>query len=164
MDDQNADKAPESRPPSTDDLVFLCRKLNEAGARYIVIGGMAILHAGFSRATEDIDLLLDDSNENLGRVRKALMHLPDQAITDLKEGELQQYQVVRIADEFVVDLMLKACGVNFKEAEPQIEFTKLDGVRIPFASPELLWRLKQSMREKDKLDRIFLSELLRKNS
>jgi hypothetical protein len=46
----------ESRPPTLDDLIELCRRLNEEGAGYVVIGGMAVLQLGFARATEDIDL------------------------------------------------------------------------------------------------------------
>ena len=37
----------------------------------------------------------------------------------------------------------------------------IKGVPIPFASPALLLRMKQTHREKDALDRQFLAELLR---
>jgi hypothetical protein len=162
MDTKNDDQAPESRPPTLEDLLFLCRKLNEAGARYVIIGGMAIIQSGFARATEDIDLLIEKSGKNFQSVRQALLHLPDRAVQELKEGELQQYGVVRIADEFVVDLMLSACGIDFDEAERYIDVVEIQGVRMPFAKPELLWRLKQTLREKDKLDLLFLRELLGK--
>jgi len=33
------DGAPEARPPRLNDLVALCRRLNDEGARYVVIGG-----------------------------------------------------------------------------------------------------------------------------
>jgi hypothetical protein len=33
---------------------------------------------------------------------------------------------------------------------------------IPFANPQLLWKTKQTHREKDALDRTFLAELLKK--
>ena len=36
------DGAAEARPPRLTDLVALCRQLNEAHARYVVIGGMAM--------------------------------------------------------------------------------------------------------------------------
>jgi len=35
-----------------------------------------------------------------------------------------------------------------------------DGVTIPFASPILLWKTKQTFREKDQIDRLFLRRLL----
>ena len=37
---------------------------------------------------------------------------------------------------------------------------ELEGVPIPFASPELLLRMKDTYRAKDKLDRAFLSQLV----
>ena len=36
----------------------------------------------------------------------------------------------------------------------------VDGVTIPFASPTLLWKTKQTYREKDAIDRSFLRRLL----
>ncbi|MGE5346968.1 MAG: hypothetical protein ACM3JH_13525 [Acidithiobacillales bacterium] len=52
------DGAPlESRPPRLEDLLKICGALNANGSKYVVIGGMAVIQAGFVRATEDIDLL-----------------------------------------------------------------------------------------------------------
>ena len=79
----DADQAPEARPPLLADLVALCRDLNAAGAAYVVIGGMAVIQAGFPRATGDIDLLIDTSPTNQERVRRALMRLQDQAVRGL---------------------------------------------------------------------------------
>lgn len=150
----------EARPAGLDDLVTLCRNLNREGARYIVIGGMAIIQAGFVRATEDIDLLVEVSADNLARVQRALMELPDQAVRDMTDDDLDHYVVVRVADEFVVDLMKAACGVEYGDASSLIDRVEIEGVEIPFATPELLWRTKQTLREKDRSDRAFLAELL----
>ncbi len=58
MDPHDADQALEARPPLPDseDLVSLCRNLEREGARYVVIGRMAVIQAGFGRATNNIDL------------------------------------------------------------------------------------------------------------
>jgi len=154
------DETREARAPRLSDLVALCGDLNTEGARYVVIGGMAVIQAGFPRATGDIDLLIDVSPDNQERVRRALMKLPDQAVRDMAPSDLEAYAVVRVADEFVVDLMKAACGITFAEAIPEADVVELQGVRIPFASPELLLRMKDTYREKDKLDRAFLSQLL----
>jgi hypothetical protein len=37
---------------------------------------MAVLRLGFARATDDVDLLIDGSAENIRRVRQALEVLP----------------------------------------------------------------------------------------
>ena len=69
---------------------------------------------------------------------------------------------MRVADEIVIDLMNSACGVDYKQAESLIDRVVVDGIEIPFASLELLWKTKQTVREKDKLDLIFLNEQLKK--
>jgi hypothetical protein len=159
---ENDDEELQTRAPEPEDLVKLCRELNNAGAKYIVIGGMAVIQAGFLRATEDIDLLIDVSLENQEKVRKAMMTLPDQAIKEVHPDDLVNYTVVRVGDEITIDLMAKACGLTYDDAKNDIVYKEIDNVNIPLASPELLWRLKQTMREKDNLDLIFLKELLKK--
>lgn len=162
MVDQDDGAKLESRPPSLNDLLRLCRELNKQKAKYIVIGGMAMIQAGFIRATEDIDLLIDSSMENQDQVRKALMALPDQAIRDVRPQDLDNYTVVKVADEFVIDLMKSACGIDYDNAKKLAETVTIEGVEIPFANAQLLWNLKQTKREKDGLDLMFLRELLKK--
>ncbi len=60
-----------SRPPEKSDLIKLCAALNSQGAKYVVVGGMAMIQQGFLRATEYIDLLLEKSRQNQSKVRKA---------------------------------------------------------------------------------------------
>jgi len=157
---QDDGAAAESRPPTLEDLLTLCRELNARRAKYVVIGGMAMIQAGFVRGTEAIDLLIDASTDNQAAVRKALEILPDKAVRELREGDLERYVVVRIADEIVVDLLLSAGGIAFAEAQSETVIVDVNGVPIPFASPQLLLRMKQTGREKDALDLLFLRELL----
>ena len=130
MVDPNDGPAPEARPPGVTDLVSLCRSLNREGAQYIVIGGMAMIQAGFVRATEDIDLLVDPSPDNLPRLRRALSDLPDRAVRDMADTDLDHYVVVRVADEIVVDLMKAACGITFGEASDLVDMVSIEGVAI----------------------------------
>jgi hypothetical protein len=157
MVDEDDGQVPEARPAGVEDLVALCSNLNREGAKYVVIGGMAIIQAGFVRATEDIALLVDTSPENIECLRRALLTLPDKAVKDMADDDVKKYAVVRVADEIVVDLMMKACGVEYDEASTMVDFVSIEGVKIPFANTELLWRTKQTVREKDKLDREFLA-------
>jgi hypothetical protein len=157
-----ADSPP--RPPRETDLIGLCKALNEQGARYIVVGGMAVIHHGFLRATEDIDLLLERSRDNQARVFAALEILSDKAVRQIKETDLDQYTVVRVADEIVVDLMLSACGLSYDDAVDQIESQDIEGVTIPFPTLALLLRMKQTYRDKDVIDRKFLEGKLERES
>ncbi len=100
------------RAPEERDLVVICRRLNELGARYVVIGGFAVIYGFYPRSTADIDLLIDASLENEALVYQALEVLPDRAVRELKPGEVSEYTVVRVADEVVVDLMKAACGYH----------------------------------------------------
>ena len=156
-DDRPSNSDLESREPTLEDLRDLCRELNQRGARYVVIGGFAIRAAGYNRRTMDVDLLVAADPDNEARVFDALATLPDQAVRELQAGELQQYTVIRVADEILVDLMRSAGGIDYAEAANDVVVREVDGVPIPFASPRLLWRMKAvTHREKDAGDLVFL--------
>lgn len=163
MDDQN-DGAEYSREPSVDDLVLLCQHLNAEGVKYAVIGGFAMLLAGYLRTTGDIDLLVESSTDNVDRIKRALSYLPDQAVTELTADEVAKYTVVRIADEIVIDLMEKACEITYQIAEPNILYRPIQGVQVPCLPPKLLLQTKLSFRPKDVSDRRFLEQLLAESS
>ena len=115
MDTEDADPG-ESRPPTLADLLLLCRSLNAQNARYIVIGGLAVNQHGYTRATMDIDLLVDGSLENQSRVKKSLEILPDKAVLEIAGDDLNDYVVIRVGNEITVDLMAAACGVRYEDA------------------------------------------------
>lgn len=157
--EENAPEEP--RPPERNDLVSICRKLNELGAKYIIVGGAAIMETGFARSTEDLDFLVETSPENNALVLEALLILPDKAAAKVEPHEITEFTVVRICDEITVDIMAKACGISYPEAESEIIWRTIDGVKIPFASPRLLWWTKETYREKDQIDRLHLAKVLR---
>ena len=112
---------------------------------------------GLVRVTEDIDLLIDGSVENQRLVRQALRILPERAIDELgPQEDLREWVVVRVNDEITVDLMTAACGVTFAEARDAFVLRAVGGLEIPFASRELMIRLKQGNREKDRIDLEYL--------
>jgi hypothetical protein len=159
MADDRASEPLEPREPTVEDLRDLCRALNERGVRYVVIGGFAIRAANYNRQTMDIDLIVADDPENEAKVFSVLSALPDHAARELQPGELHRYQVIRIADEIVVDLMRSAGGIVYEEAAKEVLTREVDGVPIPFASPRLLWRMKSvTGRDKDAGDLAFLRQ------
>jgi hypothetical protein len=114
-------------------LSRLRAELNRLGARYLIVGGFAIIQNGFARLTDDVDLLVDPSRENEALVYQALRSLPDQAVNELEPGDVEKFTVVRVADEILVDLMKSGCGVGYAEAIQDAIVQEIDGVRIPFA-------------------------------
>jgi predicted nucleotidyltransferase len=151
-----------SRQPRPEDLAKICAALNREGARYVLIGGFAVIARGLERPTKDIDLLIDASVDNIERVKRALAVLPDNAVRDVQSDEIERYDVIRVADEVVVDLMSKACGITWKDAVTDSDVLELYGVEIPIAGIETLIKTKQTVRPHDAADREFLERLRRK--
>jgi hypothetical protein len=56
-------------------LEELLRTLTEAGVRFSVIGGVALIARGVQRATEDVDIAYARDRENLARLADALRPL-----------------------------------------------------------------------------------------
>jgi hypothetical protein len=162
VDDADDDR--EARAPEPEDVIRICRALNAAGARYLLIGGFAVIAHGAGRFTKDIDLLIDDAPENVARVKRALAVLSDNAVAEVGEEDVRRYAVVRVADEVVVDLMGRACGLSYADASVDAEVLEREGVPIPLASPATLIRLKETHRPQDALDRAFLEGVLRERS
>jgi hypothetical protein len=156
-DDYSAQDLNTPRQPTVEDLRNLCRELNLRNARYVVVGGFAIRAANFIRETMDIDLMVAADAENESKVFAALSTLPDNAVSELQPGELQKHNVIRVGDEIVVDLMSLIGSIDYTEAAKDVVVTDVDGVKIPFASPRLLWRMKaKTHREKDAGDLFYL--------
>lgn len=151
-----------ARAPEIEDVIKICRALNENGAEYVLIGGIAVILHGFARGTRDIDFLVNSEPENIKKIKKALACLPDNAISLIEGNEVKKYSVVRIADEVVVDLLEKACGIDYDKAKKDIILFEVDGVDIHIANKELLIKTKNTVRPGDKMDVEFLKEALKK--
>lgn len=148
---------PEVRPPTVADLCRICRSLEEAGGRYVLIGGFAVILHGGERTTKDIDFLVDPRPENIERVKRALGILEDNAAAEIDAQDLEKYVVVRVADEVMVDLLAAACGVTWEEARPSALTIEVDGVPVVVADRETLIRTKMTVRPSDAADRAWLS-------
>lgn len=44
-----------ARAPEPEDVVRICRALNDTGAKYVLIGGFAVIAHGATRFTKDIE-------------------------------------------------------------------------------------------------------------
>lgn len=150
----------EARPPTIEDLLELCQYLNREQVKYVLIGGFAMIYHGLPRATEDIDLLVESSPENVKRIKKALLYLPDKAVVELRPTDVDEYQVVRVADEFVIDLIKKVGEIDYKKANFERFLWK--GVEITVADVDTMIKTKQGIRPRDKEDLAFLYQLKRR--
>jgi hypothetical protein len=62
-------------PVERDSVVAIVQALNDAGARYLVAGGVAVVAHGYVRYTADLDLIVDIAEDNLRRFLPAIERL-----------------------------------------------------------------------------------------
>ncbi len=149
-----------SRPATLEDLKTLLRSLNAHGVEYLLIGGYALAAHGYQRATTDIDVMVAATSEAGQRVKDALMVLPDQAARDLEPAWFEEGENIRVADAFVVDLMLNANGQTYDTLRQFAETIDLDGIPVRTVNLEGLLLTKQTLRDKDAADRVILERAL----
>lgn len=150
-----------SRAATVDDLKALIHALNESGAEYVLIGGYALFAHGYQRATTDIDVLVPGNRESGEKVRTALLVLPDQAAREIDPAWFEEGENIRVADEFVVDIMLTAGGETYEALAAHAMTVDLGGVPVRTLDLPGLLKTKQSPREKDAADRAVLEHAIR---
>lgn len=142
------------------------RALEDKAVEYVLIGGYAIVLHGFLRATQDIDLFINPTDENVSRLRNALNQLySDEAIGEITVTELSSYPVIRYGtrDGLTIDLIARI-GEAFQFSHLRYEVKTIEGVSIRVATPETLYALKKdTLREIDQLDLRFLERKMRDN-
>lgn len=149
-----------SRPATFDDLKALIQALNQNGAEYLLIGGYALFAHGYHRATTDIDLLVPANQAAGQKIRNTLLLLPDQAARDIDPAWFEEGENIRVADAFVVDIMLNACGETYDSLQRYAETIDLDGIPVRTVNLQGLLLTKQTARDKDIADRIVLERAL----
>jgi len=155
-----------TRPATWDDVKAVARYFAEAGVEYALVGAYALAAHGFSRFSEDVDVLVNPSAENAGRWIGALSKLPDAAAAELAaEGDVfadDKRYAIRINDEFTIDVMPSIAGLSWDEMRTHITTMTIDEVQIRVLDLEGLLKTKQSARPKDQIDAAVIAEALRR--
>ena len=145
----------------------LLAKLAEADVRFVVVGGIAVTLQGYTRFTDDIDLLIDEERGNVERLLAALADFGDGYARELSVEDFSDSEgAIRIIEEAEmcqIDLFTRLSGVKYAETVADASVFLLGRHQIRYASKESLifWK-QQSVREKDRLDASAL-ELLRQD-
>lgn len=127
------------------------------GVRYLVFGGVAMNLHGLPRFTEDLDVFIEPTLENVEAVKRALRRVyDDPSIDEISADELvgdyPAVQYVPPEGSFHVDILTRL-GDAFRYADLEPDTTSLDGVTVRLVSPETLYRMKKdTVRPKDRLD------------
>jgi predicted nucleotidyltransferase len=149
-----------TRPATLEDLKTLLRSLNANGVDYLLIGGYALAAHGYQRATTDIDIVFPATAAAGQRVKDALMILPDKAAKEIEPQWFEEGENIRVADAFVVDIMLNANGQTYDTLRRYSQTLNLDGIPVRTVNLEGLLLTKQTMRVKDASDRVVIERAL----
>ncbi len=151
-----------ARPATLEDLKRLIKSLNEQKVDYFLIGGYALYAHGIYRATVDIDFLFPSTEETGRKVKEILMLLPDKAAKDIDPAWFKDTETIRLADEFVVDIMLRAAGNSYDNLKKYMEIIEIEGLPVKTLNLEGLLLTKKTPREKDLIDRYQIEKALKK--
>ncbi len=149
-----------ARPATIADLKAVMQSLNKNKVDYFLIGGYALFAHGYYRATTDIDILVPPTREQGKRVIKALLILPERASEQIDPAWFEEGETIRVADEFIVDLLFNACGETNQTLARYAEIVDLDGIPVRTLSLEGLLLTKQTVRDKDVMDRMVLQKAI----
>lgn len=135
--------------------------LSKAGVEFITVGGLACAFNGYLRATEDVDILIKRSPQNIQTLLSFLAHYGQGFGSELNEADFSDEEgAIRVIEEFPIDIFVLMGGNHYEQLESYIEKTFINGFQVPYLSREGLIELKkESVREKDKLDVLALKNL-----
>jgi hypothetical protein len=139
----------------------LCRLLNEEEARYVVVGATAMQLWGTTRATRDIDILIEPTIENAQRVLTALARLPFGIAAEHTPEEIVSRGVTMIGDTPNVDVLTRAWNLEWPAAERDLSVFSVEGVPVPTVSIQHLIESKRTGRLQDLADIQLLEEMQR---
>ena len=133
-------------------LAEICARLNEEDARYVLFGATAMQLWGTTRATRDIDILIEATDENARRVLAALSRTGAGLARESLAQDVARRPVTVIGDSPRVDLLTVAWSVRYQEAAAEAVTFELEGVPVPTASIGHLIASKRTDRLQDAAD------------
>ena len=139
-------------------------KLANGGVQFVIVGGIAVTLHGYVRLTEDVDVLIEPSTQN---VRRLLESLADYGEGFARELDLDDFddeegaiRIVEVVERSQLDVFTRMSGLTYQDLRTDADILNLSGHQIPYASKTALIGLKsRSVREKDQFDVIALKRL-----
>ena len=133
----------------------LLDRLVQEQVNFALVGGLAVCLNGFVRTTDDVDILVDNSPDNVSRLARCLKDFGEGYGGSLTVADVtDEPGAVRIQEDFNLDLFTRLNGKSLSDLSPWIDYHTLkSGTRIPFLKAKALIETKRgSSREKDRAD------------
>jgi len=134
------------------DFKEFLRLLTSNRVEYMVVGGYAVNHYGYTRATGDLDIWIATDPINADLVVKVLHEF---GFANAKASDLQEPgRVIRMGVPPVrLEILTSASGVDFRECRARAIEEDWDGVLVPIIHRDDLIKNKRAAgRLKDLLD------------
>jgi len=123
-------------------------------AKFLVVGAYAMGACGYPRATGDIDIWVESSPDNSGRVYKSLSEF-GAPLAELNKGSFCEKGIIfqiGIAPRRI-DVITQIDGVEFSRAYENRQEVEIEGLKIPFLSKaDIITNKEATGRDKDKAD------------
>jgi hypothetical protein len=147
-----------------DEIIRVLRAFEATGLEYVLIGATAMGFHGLVRATEDLDLFIRATAENIERLRAALRDTydSDPQINEISSADLLgDYPAVRYyppTGDLYFDVLTRLGeAASFESVEAETK--EIQGTKVRVATPLALYRLKKgTVRVQDHLDAAMLRE------
>ena len=147
-----------------DEIIRVLRAFETAGLEYVLIGATAMGFHGLVRATEDLDIFIQATPENVERLRTALRQAydADPHINEISSADLLgEYPAIRYyppTGDLYFDVLTRLGeSATFETVEAEIK--EIQGTRVRVATPLALYRMKKgTIRTQDHLDAAALRE------
>ncbi len=90
--------------------------LNSHDVKYLVIGGIAAFVHGGVRPTFDLDILIEATPDNAGRLLRAFEEIGLGTAALTTPESLAQHEITIFRDRLSIDVQTKTPGLNFADA------------------------------------------------
>lgn len=132
----------------------LLANLARAEVKFIIAGGVAVALNGFVRTTEDVDILIESSAENVRRVLDELRNFGEGHARQLSPADFSDSEgAVRIIEDFPLDIFTTMRGQRYVDLIGSTKPTRIDDIDVRYLNAEALILLKRdSQREQDRID------------
>lgn len=136
------------------DFIEMLSALCEAGVEFLIIGAHALAAHGTPRATGDLDIWVNPTEQNAARILAALSRF-GAPLFDLTAGDLQKKDIVfQIGlPPSRIDLLTGISGVEFADAWPRRLVVPIGTLAVPvIGRDDFIANKKASGRPKDLSD------------
>ncbi len=132
----------------------------------MIVGGVAVALNGFVRTTEDIDILIEASAENVTRLLDELRNFGEGHARELSPADFSDSEgAIRIIEDFPLDVFTMMRGKRYADLVVSTKTTRIDDVEVRYLNAEALIALKSdSQRDQDRIDVSALRALKDRNS